>query len=152
MSVLVLTTPTVPAMTSDEIEKVRGLETEALKMPQVDIETIHTLHAGTYSRTIMIPAGVCLTGALIKIPTTLIVSGHCKVFIGKQVVEIQGYQVIPASANRKQVFVTFADTWLTMMFATDAGTVEEAEEQFTDEIDLLGSRKEDNICQVIQPL
>ena len=42
-----------------------------LECPQVAIQTTHHFHAGLYSRTIRIPAGVMITGALIKIPTLL---------------------------------------------------------------------------------
>ena len=34
---------------------------------QVPIETRHVLHAGMYARTICIPAGVLITGALVKV-------------------------------------------------------------------------------------
>jgi hypothetical protein len=145
---LILAENSIPPMSAESVDKVRLLESHDLYMPQVDIKTIHTLHAGTYARTIMIPAGVRLVGALIKIPTTLIVCGECFVYIGDAVAELKGHNVIPAHAGRKQVFFTVTDTWLTMMFATNAKTVEEAEEQFTDEFQLLGSRREQ--CQDIQ--
>ncbi|MGL4680420.1 MAG: hypothetical protein ACRCWC_13690, partial [Plesiomonas shigelloides] len=137
MSDLILAQNCIPAMSDESVAKVRALESEAMQQPQVQIETIHTLHAGTYARTIMIPAGVMITGALIKIPTTLIVSGECMVFIGGDTIKLVGYNVLPASANRKQAFLAVTDTWLTMMFKTAATTVEDAEHEFTDECDLL---------------
>lgn len=127
-------------MSDDAIAQVRALETESLKAPQVDIPTSHVLHAGMYARTITIPAGVLLTGALIKCSTLLIISGDAFVFLDGETVEFNGYGVLPASAGRKQAFVAKTDTRLTMIFATDATCVEEAENQFTDEPDLLLSR------------
>lgn len=133
---------TVPAMTPRGLDLVRRIEEQVLAVDQVDIPTHHVIHAGIYSRTICIPAGVVLTGALIKIATTLVVCGRASVIIGDgEEVLIDGYRVLACSAGRKQAFIAHIDTWLTMSFKTGARTVEEAEEQFTDEAALLFSRK-----------
>lgn len=136
-------------MTDVAIDKVRQLTDIISQYPQTDIVTTHSLHGGVYTRTIMIPAGVILTGALIKIPTTLIVSGKVTVYVGEQPSHFDGYNVLAASANRKQAFVAHTDTYLTMIFKTDAVTVEEAEEQFTDEFLLLSSRHPESINHFI---
>ena len=133
----------VPAMTDGAIDKVRTLESHAMAMPQVDIHTSHVIHAGMYHRTIMIPAGVMLTGALVKIPTTVTICGNCVVYVGDSTMHVSGYRVLPASAGRKQAFVAVADTWITMSFATQAKTIEQAESEFTDELELLMSRRGD---------
>lgn len=130
----------IPAMTDEAIDKVRALELEARAQPQIDLATQHQFHAGTYARTIMIPAGAMITGAHIRIATTLIVSGDAIAYIGAETLRISGHKVIPASANRKQAFVALSDTYLTMIFATKATTIEQAEEEFTDESHLLISR------------
>ncbi|EOG3619115.1 hypothetical protein ACK9U2_000947 [Pseudomonas putida] len=132
----------LPAMTSEEVAKVQALESHLMQLPQVPIATQHHFHAGLYARTIRIPAGVMLTGALIRIPTLLILSGHATVFIGGQAQELAGYHVLPGQAGRKQAFLAHADTDLTMAFATAATTVEQAEEEFTAEADLLMSRQQ----------
>ena len=129
-------------MTSDALEQVRRLEGAMLELPQVDIPTAHLLHAGLYARTIRIPAGVALTGALIKVATVLIFSGHATVYIGAQAIELHGYHVIPASAGRKQAFVAHADTDLTMLFPSTAQSVADAEADFTDEAHMLLSRSQ----------
>ena len=139
---LALNRPTIPPMTTGQITFAREIERIAVDMPQVAIETSHEFHAGIYTRTIMIPAGVMITGALIKIPTVLILSGDATVLIGDEKIRLTGYGVIPAEAGRKQVFLAHADTYLTMLFKTEADTVEEAENEFTDEADNLGSRRE----------
>lgn len=113
-----------------------------LECPQVAIQTTHHFHAGLYSRTIRIPAGVMITGALIKIPTLLIVSGHASVFIGGESRLLCGYHILPGQAGRKQVFIAHKDTDLTMVFASSASTVEQAESEFTDETSLLMSRQQ----------
>lgn len=143
MGDLVTERTALPAMANEAIGKVRALEAQAIKQPQVDIETMHLIHAGMYQRTIKIPAGVMLTGALIKVSTSLIVSGDCFVFIGDETIRLTGYHILPASAGRKQAFVAVSDTFLTMSFATDATSVEQAEKQFTDEVHLLASRRSD---------
>lgn len=137
---------TLPAMTSESIDLVREAEEKAKKLPQIDLPTSHTLHAGMYARTITIPAGVAITGALIKIPTILVVDGHCEVFTGAETVELRGHHVLQASAHRKQVFLAHADTHLTMVFPTSATTVEQAENEFTDEADRLQTRQGESKC------
>lgn len=130
----------IPAMSKMAIEKVRELELMALQMPQEDINTSHVIHGGMYARSIIIPAGVMVTGALIKIATMLIVHGHVIVYIGDDSIELNGYNVLPASANRKQAFLAKSDTYMTMIFPSDAETIKDAEEQFTDEVNRLISR------------
>lgn len=144
MNAVTLSAPSLPAMAADDVAKVGRLEAHLRSLDQVEIETQHHFHAGMYARTIRIPAGVVITGALIKIPTLLIVSGHAAVFIGGESVELCGYHVMPGSAGRKQVFYAHADTDLTMLFPTNAKTVEEAEAEFTDEASLLMSRNQAN--------
>lgn len=135
----------IPAMTAKSIDKVRQLEDAILKTPQVNIPIEHVLHAGVYARTVMVPAGVVITGALVKIPTLLVVSGKSKVYIGDETLEISGQHVIPASAGRKQAFWAIEDTSITMIFQTHAKTVQEAEKEFTDEFEKLSSNKSEII-------
>lgn len=130
----------IPAMSERAIGNVAILESFLRELPQVEIATDHVLHAGLYARTIRIPAGAVLTGVLIKIPTMLIFNGHATVNVGEGSVELVGYHVIAASAGRKQAYIAHADTDLTMIFATGARTVSEAEDEFTDDADSLFSR------------
>ena len=130
-----------PRMSEGAIANIRMLEAVWLTCPQVEIPTRHLIHAGMYLRTIFIPGNVGITGVFITIPTALILCGKAIVFADGESIEIAGYTVIPASAGRKQAFVAVEDTYLTMMFPTSARTVEEAEDQFTDEPEILSSRK-----------
>lgn len=131
----------VPAMTREAIDQVRAFEDRLLQQPQVAVEIQHALHAGVYSRTLMLPAGMVMTGAEIKIPTLLIVQGDTMVWLGSDAVRITGYAVLQAEAGRKQMFRTLADTHITMVFSTAAKTVAEAEAEFTDEADRLTTRR-----------
>ena len=139
----------ISAMSEMAIDTVRQLEEHILKAHQTQIPTQHILHAGVYARTIMIPAGVVLTGALIKMATVLVVSGHCMVYVGEQSFERIGYSVFAASANRKQAFVALEDTYLTMVFATNVRNIDAAEQQFTDEYDRLSSRYNDAVNHIL---
>ena len=135
-------------MHDEAIAKVRAFESIQLAQPQRAIDTHHVIHAGMYARTICIPAGVVLTGALIKCATLLISDGDAVVFVGDNCIELVGRHVIPASAGRKQAFFARTDTHLTMVFATDATSVAEAEAEFTDEAEMLCSRGLDAVNHI----
>lgn len=135
--------PAIPAMSIGGIDRVRLLESECAALPQVPIRTEHLLHGGMYARTVHVPAGVLITGTLIKVPTILIVEGDVLIYVGRDApLHSTEYRVFAASAGRKQAFVAQTDMRLTMVFPTQAKTVEEAEQEFTDEADLLASRRD----------
>lgn len=48
------------------IKPILELENALLEMPQVDLPLCHDFCSGVYARTLIIPAGVCLTGAIHK--------------------------------------------------------------------------------------
>lgn len=136
-------------MSDNAVERVCRLTEASTKLPQVNIETSHVIHAGMYARTIIIPEGVTLTGALIKIATLLVVSGDVLVSVGDETIELVGYNVLAASKNRKQAFFARTDTHLTMIFTSAARSIEDAESEFTDEADILLSRKNPESNQII---
>lgn len=139
----------LPAMTSVAIDMVRALEEREASKPQIALDTQHVLHAGIYSRTIRMPAGTMITGALIKIATQVIVQGDAIVWLGDKERALAGYNVLPASAGRKQAFVAISETFITMFFPSQAKTVEEAEREFTDEADRLASRRDAGHNQIV---
>lgn len=140
MSSVVATEGRIPTMTPDAVARVRALEAVTRELPQVDIATEHVIHGGMYARTICIPAGTVLTGAFIRVPTLLVFDGHVTVNVGEEPVTLSGHHVLAASAGRRQAFLAHEDTYLTMVFATQASTVAEAEDEFSDEAHLLLSR------------
>ena len=149
-SELVASTPCLPAMSDQAIQKVSELENFSLAYcEQVEFPTEHLIHGGMYARTLHMKAGEWLTGALIKIPTTLIVAGDCTVFIGEETIELRGYSVLPGSADRKQVFVAHTDVSMTMFFPTKAKTVLDAEKEFTDEYEMLMTNRQDCVKTMI---
>lgn len=127
----------IPTMGLDAIEKVRALETEARKLPQLAFVTEHLIHKKVYLRTIHLPAGALATGALIKIATTLIIYGEVMVYIDEEAKHFYGYNVLPCSAGRKVAVLAITDIHMTMLFPTEATDVAECEAEFTDEVSLL---------------
>lgn len=141
--------PRINAMTPAAINNVRALEEISKMVDQIQIETVHAIHGGMYSRTIELPSGTILTGAYVKVPTMVIVSGDASVYAGDDTFRFRGHHVLPASAGRKQAFVAHENTSITMVFVTDAKTVEEAENQLTDEPEILMSRQDGAVNHII---
>lgn len=134
-------TERLPAMSDLALTAVRSLEEMMLKLEPVPIKTHHLIHGKMYTRTIFIKKGVLATGVLIKIPTTLVISGDLTVFTGTDEIRVTGHAVVPGSAGRKQAVYANEDTSISMSFPTNAMSIDEVENEFTDEVDMLGSRK-----------
>jgi hypothetical protein len=109
--------------------------------PQIDIPTEHLLHGGMYARTIRVPAGTVLEGAEIKIPTLLVVHGYAQFRLERGDLVVNGFGVLAGSAGRKTIMWAQSDVEMTMVFPTQAETVDEAEREFTDDFERLMSRR-----------
>ena len=148
MSSLIIA-PVLPPTSPEMIDKLTAIQGAIMQEPQVPIFTQHVLHGGIYSRTITMPPMTKLVGAHMKIPTLVITVGSGKVLVGEKEANIAGYNVLPASADRKQIFVSLESPLIIMMlFKTDAQTVDEAEHEFTDEYDLLLSHRQSEMNEV----
>lgn len=123
------------------VEAVRELESHLLALPQVDLSTTHVIHGGMCARTILIPAGVVLTGALTNCDNVCIVNGDITVTTDEGPQRLTGYHVLPANAGTKRVGVAHADTWWTMVWRTDLAEIEAIEDELTDESAMLQSRR-----------
>lgn len=141
MTALVTIDQTLPSTPAPMLEYLAEVQERMLQLPQAEVPTEHVLHGGMYVRTVRLAQDTVITGALIKLATILIVNGHAMVFVGEGWTEINGFNVIPASAGRKQLFVALGPVEITMIFPTQAKTVTEAEEEFTDEAAMLLSRR-----------
>lgn len=133
----------IPSQPPALLDAIKLRAAELRKLPQADVTLQHTLHSGIYSRCMRMPAGIELVGVLIKIPTTLVSSGDLSIGVGGGAVRLEGTHVILASANRRMALVTHAESALVMSFATKAQTLEEAEAEFTDEVQYLARRPQD---------
>jgi len=90
-----------------------------------------------YTRTIRLPANAICTAVLVLPKTVLIVVGDVDVWSNDVLINVRGYNVLPGSAGRKIAFVTRTETAMSMIFPTQAKTIEDAEKEFTDEHELL---------------
>jgi hypothetical protein len=134
----------LPPASPELLSAVRAAEAVWLKLPQVSLTTEHLFHAGMYARTIRIKADHLLTGVLIKRATILVISGSVLMLTDSEWVRFDGYNVVAGSAGRKPMFAVLSDSEFTMLFPTDAKTVEEAQAEFTDEADQLLSIRPTN--------
>lgn len=132
----------LPVTAEPALREIENLEAWMLQLPQEEIETSHLFHAGMYTRTIRMPKGVVLTGARMKRATVVIVAGRALMLAGDTWAELEGYNVLPGSAGRKQVFVSLSEVFITMVFPTGAKTVEAAEAEFTEDAERLLSRRQ----------
>jgi hypothetical protein len=123
-------------------EAVRELERQMLAFPQVDLSTTHLVHAGMYARTILIPAGTLLTGALTNCDNICVVVGDITVTTDDGTVRLTGHHVIPARAGFKRAGLAHADTYWTTFMHTDKQEVSEIEKQMTDEADMLQTSRQ----------
>lgn len=124
-------------------EAVRQMEDILLQHPQVDLHTEHYLDlvGGMYVRTITIPAGTVLTGALSRVDHLCIVSGDITVTTDEGPKHITGSGILlPVKAGSKRAGIAHANTTWSTVFRTDCQTIEEAEQEFTGEAERLQSR------------
>jgi hypothetical protein len=124
------------------VAAVRELEDVLLTLPQVDFNLSHVIHAGMCARTMMIPAGVALTGALTNIDNTCIVCGDITVTTDDGPKRLTGYHVLPAKLGAKRAGFAHADTWWTTIHRTDLVSISDIEDEMTDESAGLGSRRQ----------
>lgn len=132
--------PTAP-MSSAYLQEANAIGDFVAQLPQVDVPTFHSFHAGVYARSATLKPNVVLVGAHLKIPTLLIISGKVIVKIGNDEHLVDGYEVIEGAENQKRIFVAVEETHMTMIFATRAASIEEVENEFTDEADRLLTRR-----------
>ena len=142
MSSLAISTGTLPPATVEMLEKIRIVEGRVQACEQINPQMEHILHGGMYARTCRLDANVVIVSVLVKVPTVVIVNGSCYVLAGDEWAALEGYNVMAASTGRKQIYVTRTATEITMLFRTNAKTVEEAEAEMSDEADHLLSRRQ----------
>jgi hypothetical protein len=121
--------------------RVRELEALLYQAPQVDLQTAHLFAGGMYARTILIPAGTMLTGALTELDNVCVVCGDITVTTDEGAKRLTGYHVLGAAKGSKRAGLAHADTWWTTLIRTDATTVEDAENEMTAEAGNLQTRR-----------
>lgn len=124
----------LPAAAPEARARVRALETLLEAQQQVLLEPHESLHAGVYTRTLLVPADVVLTGATLKVPTTLIITGRMDITDGARTIKVRGYAVFAGLEGRKCAFAARTDCTMVMVCATGAKTIAEVRRELTDEI------------------
>lgn len=121
-------------------EAVRLMEDMLLQMPQIDLHTEQLVHGGMAARTIFIPAGTVLTGALTNLDNLCVAFGDITVTTDDGPKRLTGFNVIPALAGAKRAGVAHSDTWWVTIHRTDMTDLDAIEEEMTGEAGRLQTR------------
>lgn len=132
-------------------DAVRNLERHMLDLPQVGLSTSNVIHGGLCARTILIPAGTVLTGALTNISNICIVSGDITVTTDDGVRRFTGFHVLPANPGAKRAGVAHADTYWTTIWPTELRDIHAIEDEMSGEASMLQTRRA-GICYEQNPL
>lgn len=122
-------------------EKVLEAENLILQAPQIDLNTSHALSGKCYARTIFIPAGTVLTGAMHNKDQINIVCGDIIVSTSEGMKHFVGYNVIESSAGKKRIGYANADTYWTTIIQTDLDDIEQIEIEMTEEHEKLQTKR-----------
>lgn len=127
--------------------QVQMLEDHLLALPkeqQVFFDTLHDLSGGIYARTIFIPAGTRLTGAIHNKDHINVVVGDITVLTEDGPQRLTGHFVLPTRAGMKRAGIAHADTIWTTLVRTDLTNIEEIEDEITPESAKLQTRRNDS--------
>lgn len=94
-----------------------------------------------YARTMFIPAGTVLTGALVNSDNVCVMFGDITVTTNEGPRRFEGFHVLPAYAGHKRAGFAHADTWWTAVFQTSLKDVSDIEDSITSESEKLMSRR-----------
>lgn len=126
-------------------EQVKRLEGFLLQCPQTDLGTQHHIlktPLGTlYARQITAPAGVIITGAACGVDHLVTVQGDITVSTDEGMTRLTGQHTFTARAGRKRVGMTHAETTWTTFQIVKGDTLEQIEDEITDEADMLLTRR-----------
>ena len=122
-------------------DKVREMEAHLSLLPQVDIGSTDIIHARMCARTIFIPAGTMLTGALTNIDNICLMVGDITVTTDDGPKRLTGFHVLTAKAGFKRAGYAHADTYWTTIHHTDLEDISAIEEEMTPECETLQSRR-----------
>lgn len=102
-------------------EQIERLEGEMLSLEGqghgLALDTWHHFADGLMARTILIPAGALLTGAVHKAEHLNICAGDITVWTEQGMQRLTGYRVLPSLPGAKRVGHAHADTWWTTVHA-----------------------------------
>jgi hypothetical protein len=134
--------PTTPSR-----EQIERLEGELLKLEAqgggIELQTWHHFADGLVARTILIPAGTCLSGAVHREEHMNICSGDITVWTEQGMKRLTGYHVLPSLPGTKRVGNTHADTYWTTVHLnpTNERDIALLEDALVEDADQLQSRR-----------
>lgn len=102
-----------------------------LEQPQVHIEVHHSFSGGMCTRTVKVPKGVLLMGAIHLTDHVNVMYGDISIFSDGVERRLTGYNVVPSAAGVKRLGFTHEDTYWSTILRTDLTTAEEVESQLT---------------------
>lgn len=106
---------------------------EMKKLPQVNIEAKHVFVNGMCTRTIMIPKGTTLIGAIHLTDHVNIMCGDITIYSEMGQHRLTGYHVIPSESGTKRMGFAHEDTCWTTILKTDLTSAQEVEKLLTAE-------------------
>lgn len=105
----------------EQIERFEGVLLQVEQQQGgIELETWHHFADGLVARTILIPAGACLTGAVHKAEHLNIAHGDITVWTEQGMRRLTGYHVLPALPGAKRVGLTHAPTYWTTVHLNPA--------------------------------
>lgn len=109
-------------------EAINRLDQALSALPQVDFKTTHQLVGGIYTRTIHIPAGVAIVGAVHKTDHVNVVTGDITVSTSEGQRRLTGSHVLLLTkAGTQRAGYAHADTTWTAICRTDKTEIEDIE-------------------------
>ena len=132
-------------------KQVEALQAEMLKFPQFEPPTEHIFHGGMYCRQVSIPAGCTIVGKKHKQDHFfMVMSGEVRIVDDGEARTVCAPALIKSVAGVKRAIYAITDTVFMTFHATDAITVEQAEETLV-EFDAsspftLGNKIEVKLC------
>jgi hypothetical protein len=112
-----LAEPLTPAIQADHLSIYR-LEAEILRLPQVDLPVEHAFCSGLYARTMHIPAGTVLTGAVHRDESFFVVrKGILMVTTDDGIARIEPGHMSVTRPNTKRAGVALTDVEVTTFHA-----------------------------------
>jgi hypothetical protein len=99
-----------------------SLEKALLELPQVDMPVVHDFCDGLYARTLIIPAGVCLTGAIHRDASFFVVrSGVLVITDGESQVQVGPGFMASTPAHTKKAGIAVTDVVCTTFHPNPSG-------------------------------
>lgn len=112
------------------IDKIRRLQFEMAKLPQVELPTEHYFADGMYCRSLFRPAGTLIVGKVHRKEHFYVVcSGTVKVTTDDGVQEITGPRVIVSKPGTKRAVLAMTDATCLTVHRTDSTDLDEIERE-----------------------